>query len=194
MKKAIALLLLAALLLTGCGSEKSGNDSAAANTDTTDVADTTEAPTNHSDSSVGEDFENKIIAICKEHGVGFSYHADYNRRGLSDPNVIALQATCNTIDGRHDYTCEIKTEYYEDAGLAREAYEQLRDGEDAFEELSDWYLLLDDDVTYAVKSDFYDSLQYCKLYDHYVVYIWAADHGDIATEIMYDIESLIEGL
>ncbi len=192
MKKSIALLLLAAFVLTGCGSGNSDNDSAVPNIDTADETNVIEAPSTHPESSASEEFENKIMAICKDHGVGYSYHADYNRRGLSDPNVVARQVTCNTIDGRHDYTCEIITEYYEDAGLAREAYDQQRDFVKSMQEISKYTTLLDDDVTLGIREDSLNWLFYCRLYDHYLIYIMDTNHADWTAEIMYDIEELIE--
>jgi uncharacterized protein YcfL len=194
MKKIIALLLLAALLLTGCGAGKSGNDSSAVNTDTADATDTNGAYVDQSVFSANEDFENKVMAICKEHGIGYSYHMyDYNRPGLSDPDVVARVVTCNTIDGRRDYLCEIKTEYYEDTKFAREAYDLQREATEIIQPLSDWYTMMDDDVTLCIKSDLYKSLMYCRYYDHYVVYIVDGEYCDVTTEIMYEIESLIEG-
>ena len=188
--KKIVIVILAALLLVGCGSGKQTD------TSVPESAEKTEKPADQITDSKGESiFEDQIIAISEKNGVGYSFHQhEYAEVGLSDPGVTSRFMLCDMIDGERSGSFQIITEYFEDPAYAKEQFELVKN----FVGNGIGYptiALLDDDRTIATCLEFSDhngNLMYAKLYDHYVITVVAIpdEYYDAAYAIMEEIEAL----
>ncbi len=183
MKKFISALLFVSILFTGCGAGKETN---------TDTEKTEEPAKQDSETGYGDEFEKKIITICKDHDVEYSMHSDKHLApGLSDPNATSRFMLCDKQNGERDADLQIMTEYFEDAKYAEE---QFQNNKTLISSPGSLKVLIDDDQTFAscLATTDYSCLTYIKLYDHYFITVVAIPekYYDTGIEIMNDIEDL----